>query len=141
MRPFLLLEVLIAFTLVALCGIPLIVQPMKSYRSEIALLEEVELQRLADYSFSEIKESMLSHKISWEKLPAMNQTTGPFKLGTEMIQVPGREPKKIERSYTLFGKGEKESENGEIYRMIYVKLQFSPPLKKAPTYRVAVQRM
>lgn len=143
-RPFILLEILLALTLVLLCAIPLIIQPIRSYRYEMKALEEVEGERLADWTFSEIKELMLKNKIQWEKLPALNETTGPFPMETGLIFIPGREPKKIKRSFTLFGKGEKQGIGGQTYKMIYVKIEFAPALsrkRKIYTYRLPVQRI
>lgn len=146
-RPFVLLEVIIALTLVALCAIPLILKPIRVYRSEMRSLEEGEGERLADWTFSEIKERLLKNEIPWEKLPALNETTPPFLMSSSTISVPGRKPKRIERAFTLYGKGEKQGIGGEIYRMIYVKIHFSPELsrrkKKENTYvyRISVRRM
>jgi hypothetical protein len=143
-RSFILLEILIALVLVALCAIPLIVKPIRTYRFEMKALEEMEGERLADWTFSEIKEEMLKNKIPWEKLPSYHETSGPFSLDPGSIQVPGRKAKKIERSFTLFGKGEKEGIEGQTYRMIYVKIEFDPALskkKKTYTYRLPVQKL
>ncbi|HSX37703.1 MAG TPA: hypothetical protein VLE95_02605 [Chlamydiales bacterium] len=144
MRPFLLLEVLLALSLVILCAIPLILQPIRAYQSEIVLLEEIERDRLADWTFSEIEELMLKNAIPFEKIPKHHLTTGPFSLNPITIQLPGRTPKKIDRSYTLFGKGEKQGMEEEHYRMVYVKIQFKPELSKKPkiyTYRIAVKQV
>lgn len=143
-RPFILLEILLALTLVSLCAVPLIVKPIVAYRFEMKALEEVEGERLADWTFSEIKEEMLKLKIPWEKLPALNETAGPFPLDPGSIQVPGRQPKKIKRSFTLYCKGEKEGIARQAYRMLYVKIEFNPSLskkKKIYTYRLPVQRI
>lgn len=144
-RPFVLLEVLIALTLLMLCAIPLIVKPIRVYRSEMRVLEEGEGERLADWTFSEIKEMLAKNAIPWEKLPALKQTTEPFILSPLPIQVPGRVPKQIQRSFTLYGKGEKQGLHEEIYKMLYVKIRFEPELSRkkkkenAYLYRIAVQ--
>jgi hypothetical protein len=143
-RAFILLEVLIALTLVMLCAFPLIVKPLYNYRYEMQALEEMERERLADWTFSEIKEQMLKAAIPWEKLPSHNVTTGPFSMEPAAIQVPGRAAKRIERSYTLFGKGKKVGVKGEVYRMIYVKIVFDPVLpkkEKTYTYRLIAQKL
>ena len=120
------------------------VRPIRAYRFEMQALEEVEGERLADWTFSEIKEKMLKNEIPWDKFPSMKETSGPFPLEPEWIYVPGRKPKSIKRSFTLFGKGEKQGIKGEVYKMLYVKIEFSPALskkKKIYTYRLPVQRM
>jgi hypothetical protein len=134
----------LALTLASLCAVPLIVKPIAAYRFEMKALEEVEGERLADWTFSEIKEEMLKLKIPWEKLPSLNETAGPFPLDSASIQVPGRQPKKIKRSFTIFGKGEKEGIAGQTYKMLYVKIEFNPVLskkKKTYTYRLPVQKI
>ncbi|MBM3184248.1 MAG: hypothetical protein FJZ64_02975 [Chlamydiae bacterium] len=141
-RTFLLLEVLIALALVALCAIPLIVKPLRAYREELKTLETAERERLSDWTFSEIKEQLIANQISWEKLPKLHETKGPFSLEPGKIHLLDKE-KQIERSFTLYGQGEKDGESGELYRMIYVHVHFNPVVSKKQkpyTYRVAVQR-
>lgn len=100
---------------------------------------------MADWTFSEIKELLLKNEIPWGKLPALHEKSDPFPLDDGFIHVPGRKKKKIERSFTLFGKGEKLGEEEKIYRMLYVSIQFDPPLEKGKnkiyTYRLVVQRI
>ena len=145
-RPFVLFEVMIALVLLMLCAIPLLTKPIELYRSEMRLLEEGEGERLADWTFSEIKERLLNQQIPWEKLPKQGETTKPFPLKSALIYVPSRAPKQIERTFTLYGKGEKEGKNGETYRMVYVKIHFTPELSRRKkkeniyTYRVPIIR-
>ena len=66
------------------------------------------------------------------------------------IEIPGAKPKKIERSFTLHchKKGEKEGLKGETYRMLHVKIQFTPRLSQNKnikehgdySYRLIVQK-
>ncbi len=147
-RSFLLPEVLIAIFLTSLCLIPLIRSPIESYRTEVELLEEMERERLAEWSFSEIKEKLLTHEIPWEKLPTKGNLTAPIPLSPITIQIPGLQSKTVNRSFVLKCRetGEKEGPQGEIYRMLYVDLLFDPPLpntkRKNPhySYRTLVQK-
>ena len=142
-RPFLLLEILIAFLLVALCAVPLVSQPLKLYRAEIQSLERLERERLADWTFSEIKELFLKNEIPWNKIPSKGEQSGPFPLPKAQIDIPGCSPKSIERSFTLQCKGEKEGIRNEPYRLLWVDIQFSPPLSKPAryTFRMTVQKI
>ncbi len=142
-RSFLLFEVLIAFLLVALCAVPLVSQPLKLFRSEIKFFEQLERERLADWTFSEIKEMLLKNEIPWEKIPAKNTKTAPFALPSAQISIPGLSPKQVERTFTLRCKGEKEGLQDEIYRLLYIEITFSPPLSKKSTYtfRTTVQKL
>lgn len=148
-KPFLLLEVLIALALVLLAAVPLIVQPIRLYRAELKLLEQVEGERIADWTFSEIKESLLKNEIPWEKIPSKDHTSASFALAPVELQIPGVRAKSIQRSFTLFCKAEKEGLYGETYRLIYVNLSFSPrlyPRKKTSKasdykYKISVRRI
>lgn len=137
-KPFLLVEVLIAFTLVTLCVVPLIHFPLKMLKKENEQLELMEEERLADLVFSEIKELFLKGDIPDGKLPLLNQTTGPFSLQDLSYELPGCKEKKIPCHYTLYGKGKKEGPGGEDFRMIYVKIFLN---NHEYAYRLPVQKL
>ena len=150
-RTFLLLEILIAIFIVSLCLIPLIQAPIRSYRAEMRLLEEMEGERLADWTFSEIKEKLLKNEIPWEKLPGTEVKSAPFSLPSATIQIFGAKTKKIERTFTLkCGKiGERTGKNGEVYRMFTVAIDFEPRLSQRKrdkrrgdyTYRLQARKL
>ena len=121
-RSFLLLEVLIAFTLATICSIPLVKQPLRLYKEEITFLVKMERERLADWTFTEIKEILLKNEIAWEKLPQMGKNTAPFPLPPALIEIPGCRPKKVERTFILHGQGEKPGTSNQLYRQIYVRI-------------------
>ena len=50
-RSFILIEVLIAFFLIAICAVPLVKYPLQFYRTEMKQLERMELERLAYLEF------------------------------------------------------------------------------------------
>jgi len=136
-RPFLLLEILIAFFLISLCIVPLVKKPLALYRSELKQLEEIEKERLADWTFSEVKEILLKNEIPWAKIPNKDETTDPFPLADGVIELPGCKAKTIQRTFTLHGNGKKAGKDGADYRQlgIYVKLdeseyEFRLPVKK-----------
>lgn len=135
------MEVLIALSIVTLCIIPLVSQPLRIIKRELAKLELMEKERLADRSFSEVKEMFLKGEILWEMVPDLYQTTGPFFLSNAKIDFLEHKEKSIRRKFTLYGKGRKPGANGEEYRQIYVKIffdadehfyEFRLPLRKLP---------
>ncbi len=142
-RTFLLFEILIAFLLVVICAVPLVSQPLKMYRSEMKFLEQLERERLADWTFSEIKEKLLKNEIPWEKIPSKGAKTPPIDLPAAQISIPGCSPKRIERTFTLHCRGEKEGLRDETYRLLYVEISFSPPIakKNSYTFRTTVQKL
>jgi len=142
-KPFLLLEVLISILIVSLCLVPLIQGPIFTYREEMRLLEEMERERIAELSFFEAKETLLNREIPWERLPSKGETSHPFSLSSKEMKIPGLKRKKVERSFTLHCTGEKEGKNGEIYRLLQVRIKLLPSVKKekTPTYGLMVQKL
>lgn len=137
-RTFLLLEILIAFVLVAVCAIPLVKQPLKLYKNEMAYLQKMEQERLADWTFTEIKEILLKNEIPWEKIPAKGVETSPFPLPSVTIEIPGCTSKVIERSFTLRGRGEKVGLHDEVYRQIGVCIFLN---EQKYRFRIPIQRV
>lgn len=137
-RTFLLLEILIAFLLVTACAIPLVHQPLKLYKKEMNYLVKMEQERLADWTFTEIKEILLKNEIPWEKIPAKGVKTGPFPLPPVTLEIPGCKPKVIKRHFTLTGKGEKAGSNNALFRQIWVCIFLN---EEEYGFRVPVQKL
>lgn len=68
-RPFLLLEILIAFGLVALCIFPLVFSQFKILAAQKELHARLEGQRLANEQFTRIVESLYKGELTLEQLP------------------------------------------------------------------------
>lgn len=136
-RPFVLLEILIAFMLVAICAIPLVRQPLWFFRKEVASFELIEKERMADWTFTEIKESLLKNEIPWDKIPAKGITTAPFRLPPATLQIPNCKKTPVKRSFTLLCKGEKPGRNDEIYRSLEIMVSLDDNKYK---FRIPVQR-
>jgi hypothetical protein len=115
---FILLEVLISFILLSVCIVPLITHPLKLYRYELRKLEKMEKERLADWTFSEIKEKLLKNEIPWKKIPSKGEKSEPFQLENGRIDIPSCKTRLISRKFVLETKGEKEGKNGEDYRLL-----------------------
>ncbi len=137
-RQFLLLEILIGFTLVTVCIVPLVKSSIVLYRSELKRLESIEQERLADWTFTEVKEKLLKNEIPWEQLPDLNKTTHPFPLPDRTIQIPGSKIKTIHRNFTLRGKGKKMGKNNEEYRNLYITISLN---EDKYLFRLPVQKI
>lgn len=136
-RSFLLIEVIIAFSLASICIIPLISQPIHLYRKESEHLEQMEKSRLANLAFTEVKEIFLRNEIPWDELPAKRQKSKIYPLPDGELQLPGKKPKAFKRSFTLTGKGDKIAPKGWLYKQldVYIKLDdetfcFRMPVQK-----------
>ena len=137
-RSFLLLEILIAFTLVTVCIVPLVKQPLKLYKREIEELEVMEMERLADWTFTEIKEIFLKNEISWDQIPGKGERSSSFPMSEATLEIPACKDKKIQREFHLTGRGEKQGLKGEIYRQLGVYVFLN---KKKYTFRLPVQKI
>jgi hypothetical protein len=136
-KPFLLIEVLIALSLVTLCIGPLVRQPLKMYQIEVGKLESLEKERIADWAFTEVKERLLKNEIPWEKLPHKYQFSDSFPLPEKTLDLPGRPLKKMKCSFYLEGTGEKTGKNRADCRQFKVMVsldnstyEFRLPVKK-----------
>ncbi len=69
------MEVLIAIALLSIFAPWLMTLPARHYQLQIQRFESQEKQRIADWSYSEIKELLLQHSIPWERLPAVPPRT------------------------------------------------------------------
>ena len=125
-RTFILLELLIACTLLALCAAPLMRKPIELYQMQVKALEEIEKQRLADRAFAEIKIHLLTNQIPWEKLPSKTSKVKMRSLPPATMQIPHAEPKEIKRRAIIRCKGEKTGIKGEVIRMLEIEIQFEP---------------
>ena len=136
-RNFLLLEVLLAIVIVAVFAAPLMRWPIKHYQAQVSRLESFECQRVADWTFSEIKELLLKEGIKWEKLPMKGQAL-TLTLSDAKLLIPRLQPRSVHRSYTLICKGEKQGIHGEIFRLYRVEIRVDTKIYR---YRLLVQRL
>lgn len=65
---FILLEVLIAMTLIATCGFAFMENSLSTLNSAIDPLVKMELQRLSDLKYAEIRTKLYQGKITWKEL-------------------------------------------------------------------------
>jgi hypothetical protein len=137
-RDFLLLEVLLAIAVVAIFAAPLMQWPIKHYRAQISRLENFESQRVADWTFSEIKEMLLKEGIKWEKLPSKGEhLVQP--LSDAKLCIPHLSTRTVHRSFRLICKGEKQGIHGEIFRLYRVEVFIGD--KNRYEYRLLVQKL
>lgn len=67
-RPFILLELLIAISLVSLAASPLLSRPLLYLRKELKSLQEIELQWLSSRAILETKALLCQNEIPWSVL-------------------------------------------------------------------------
>lgn len=116
-RPFLLLEVLIALTLVALCLLPLVSPHIMIIKEERNFISVLEADRMANLIFANIVQEMYDHRIPWELL----QSSTDKEVTADMLQginLPQGWPwRPFWRIRPLRSKGEKEKVAYFLYRI------------------------
>lgn len=122
---FLLLEVLIAFSLLTLCLIPLILHPLKAYRLETEHIWKVEKERIADWTFSEIEEKLLKKQIPWESLPKLKEKSPSFSLPSIEVTLGPFAKKRFPRKFFFTTSAEKERIRGNPIKLlrIYIEIE------------------
>lgn len=116
-RSFVLLEALIALSLLAIFTPWLMRLPIEHYQRQIKAFEKIEEERIADWSYSEVKEMLLKQDISQDKLPLKGQKAFEWSLPDAQMHLPFLPPRLVHRMCKLECKREKEGSNGDIYRL------------------------
>lgn len=137
-HPFLILEVLIAFSIVALSLFPLLAPNLMIIQAERAFQNELEADRLADLLFAEWVENLYNNTIPWEGL-----TSGGVVSLDDKALVPAGFPYSIAVKPTL--KKKKENEKGTSYYLFLFEFQFTPKQGGLPplsfAYNLFVERL
>lgn len=118
-HPFVLLEILIALAITSLAALPLALSPIHALQKEREMLEEIEYGRIADYSFSDIKEMLLQNSIPWEELSSSEKN---YFLDDISFYLPGFKERVVQREFTVQVSREKEGENNAVYRHLIIYL-------------------
>jgi len=125
-RPFILLEIMIAIALVALFTLPLTLNPTRLLIQEVKMLERMEAERIADLSFLEVKEKLLRQQIPWSELKEGKKKKYPLE-NQHFISLAGFKKKRVNGTFSLRVKNEKEGDGGTIYRHLIVTIELSLP--------------
>lgn len=104
MRPFIILELLIAFALVSASALPLIRYPLQHLAREIDALFLTELSRLAEADLAGVRVDHLCGKLDLEK-----RTGEKF-----IILLPGDLKRSFEKKISLQIERKKETKDGEV---------------------------
>ncbi len=132
-RSFLLLELLIAITLIGTLALPVVNFPLQALREEIKSIYRIETQRLADKTFAEFKADLYSQKIRWEDLaqPRKNKV----KILDDLIQLSLEplSPRKFKRKATVHSC--LREQEGQQWRLVTFYVTFAPCDKQTPLFR------
>jgi hypothetical protein len=120
---YLLLELLIALTLVTLCLLPFIGIPSKAVKEELLSMQRLQLQHMSDRTYAGIKERMYQQDISWDQL--VHAEEKKMILIEDQITLPIKElaAQRFGRKCYLSSRY-KQSSNDEAYCLVTIKVVF-----------------
>jgi hypothetical protein len=135
-KPAVLLEILIALTLMILVLVPLIQKPMQFHKAEKERIQRIEASRIAAWTYSEIREKFMKGEFRWEEIPALTRESKIYELPSVPLLLPPVADKSVRRSFRLQTIREKEHE-GKISRLIAIEIKVDG---HRTTYRLIVEK-
>lgn len=140
-RPMFLLEILIALTLVSLCIVPFIKQPLEMHKAEMKRLERVECDRIAAWTFTELKEKFLKKEFRWEQIPQLYERSVWINLPTVELRLPPIPCPSVSRKFYFSTLEEKQESDGKIHRLVAIHMQVKVGKNKRKfTYRLILTK-
>ena len=132
-----LLEILIALSLVALCIFPFVKQPITMHKAEIKRLERIECDRIAAWTYTEVRETLLNRGLRWEQIPQLQEQSSWMGLADVVLELPPMPCTHLPRRYRLVTQEEKQEANGQIHRLVALVIEVG---KRQFTYRVILTK-
>lgn len=122
-KTFLLLELLIGISLLAIFAIPLLANPAHLFQNQIAALEKIELERISEVEFAKLKKKIYLQEIPWETLTESGTTIKEDII----ISLPGISKHRFEKTTIFRSTGAKEfPDKKEEYHLIEIKTSYMP---------------
>lgn len=125
-KAFLLLELLIAVTLVSTCSLLIGGNPMKIMLSDVSSLEKIELHRISENSLAKIKTDLYQNKIPWKGLEKYIYEN-PEEVKLSLL---GFSKNRFKEIHTFEALAHKEGENGEESLKLKVTIAYVPKSKR-----------
>lgn len=129
-RNFLLLEILIAVSLIVMCSIPLIRNPICFYKKEIENLENLSYTKLRHEVLFEIKEMLFKNEIPWQDFATNKKSQAPVKTLTKTLTFKGIKTKKVPVYYRIWSIRDKNCQNDSVCRKVGVQISVDRPFYK-----------
>lgn len=129
-HPFILLELLIAISLVTTVILPFIDQPFFYLKEEVNSLVKMELERAAEAALVDIKGDLYQNKIDWETLTKRGSPSLPDLEKKIQISLPNNIQKTfLQQVYFCLYKQKKGQGDNELF-LIHVRATFREPKSK-----------
>lgn len=132
-RSFLLLEVLIALSLLVTCALPMASFPSSALTKEIHLAYESQARRLAQIGLAQIKEQLYKNEIPWEKIPKQKQESYELFQNSCSATLPLAGKRLFKRKASLHFSSQRERDKN-LYLLVKAQIEIQPerPSKEQP---------
>ena len=126
-----LLELLIAFSLLSIFAFPLVSISLKRFNSEVAALEKIERFRLAELALCEVKEKLYQNEIVWKSIPQKKRLKATRTLKKKEFKL-GSLGKKVWdiHVFLYWDSPPKKTETGTLFGLLRCDLFLTPAGKK-----------
>ena|GEM_PF-6812869 len=120
---YLLLELIIALTLVVLCVLPYLRIPSGVVREELLFIQRLALQHVSDRTCALVKERIYTKELSWEQI--CHPKEKKVLVMEDVVSLPVKElaQQRYSRRCYLYSTG-KKGPNNEEYRLVTIKIVF-----------------
>lgn len=131
---YLLLETIIALFLITICLLPIAQNPIFFLKSQIISLEKMDLERIADLSFSEIKEKLYKNEIPFDEIIKNEEKSKLYNLKDEYILLDKFPQKQVLRNFKICQVKDKKGPGGAKYKLCRVNVFLEMPKKQKQEY-------
>lgn len=121
-KSFLLIEILVAISIISMLSVPLIRNPICFCKSQIKSLEKLECERIAELTFLDIKLKL----ISGERINISKYVKDAISNHLPSYKLDAFKNKEILRSYVVYSKREKQTEANDIYKFLNITIFLKP---------------
>ena len=123
-KAFVLLELLIAMSLLSLCALPLLQMPFQGITSEIKSCQRIHLKGLSDLTFADIESQLHQNAIPWDELDVgRNEKTELFN-DLQTLSLEGVGERKFKRKCHIWSSRRKAGKNREQFRLVTIELEY-----------------
>lgn len=129
-RSFLLLEILIAVSLIVVCSVPLIRNPLCFYKKEMKNLEELSLVKLKKDALNNIKELLFKNEIPWADFAIRKKSQVPIRTFHKDLIIKGFKKKEVTVYYRIWTIEEKNCKDDTVCRKVGVQISIDRPFYK-----------
>jgi len=131
---FLLLELMVALSLVACCALPLIRTPYVYIMKQTKSLQTVQLHLEAEKTLGEIKEKFYTNEIDWKEIEGLEKK--PLVLMQEPVTLPGLATT-YSKTCSLKSAKIQEGKNEEIWAKVIIEVSYTLPKSKKPDLKLS----